>query len=219
MTPAAKTAQSSAVIPTVPAKAETAAAQTGSANPAIPASAGGQAPATMPPVNGPSDTGAPAATQSPATPAVPQATVLSFSPGTVTTTAGQTFMVDVVVSAAQDLFTVPVQIQYDPTMLQVVNVSNGGFLGQGDQAVALAQRDDAANGMVQVTATRPPNSGGVSGQGSVFTLTFMAKESGSAIVAITRAGLRSVTNQPITVAGTQAAVVIKERPQAAAKTN
>jgi len=128
-------------------------------------------------------------------------------------------MVDVEVSGAKDLFTVPVQIQYDPTKLQVTNVSNGGFLGQGEEAVAVAERDDSANGLVQVTANRPPNSGGVSGQGSVFAITFMAKESGQTSIAVTRAGLRDVKNQPITVAGTQAAISIKERPQAAAKTN
>jgi general secretion pathway protein D len=145
--------------------------------------------------------------------------VLSFNPANLTATVGQTFSVDVVVSGAQDLFTVPVQIQYDPTKLQLANVSSGDFLEQGEQAVALAQRDDAANGMMQVTANRPPNSGGVSGQGSVFTLTFLAKDSGQATVAVTRAGLRDVNNQPIAAAGTQAAVSIKERPQAAEKTD
>jgi general secretion pathway protein D len=139
-------------------------------------------------------------------------TLLSFSPGDVHASKGQTFMMDVVVSGAQNLFSAPVQIQYDPTKLQVVNVSNGGFLGQGEQAVALAQRDDPSQGLMQVTANRPPNSGGVSGGGTVFTLTFLAKDSGQATVSISRAGLRDASNQPIVASGTQAVVDIKGGP-------
>ena len=76
-------------------------------------------------------------------------------------------------------YSVPLQVSYDPKLLQVVNVSNGGFLSQDGQAVALVHRDDETTGTVQITATRPPGAGGVSGQGSVVTLTFMAKASGT----------------------------------------
>ena len=219
----AKSTATTASVPATPPVAAPASAAT----PPSPARVGAQTvAAAVPPANIPGGVTVPTGADQhvmsaqPTSPAAtPQAAVLSFSPATITTTAGQTFMVDVVVSGAQDLFTVPVQIQYDPTKLQVANVSNGGFLGQGEQAVALAQRDDSANGMMQVTANRPPNSGGVSGEGSVFTITFMAKESGQTSVAVTRAGLRDVNNKSIPVAGTQAAVSIKERPQAAVKTN
>ena len=79
------------------------------------------------------------------------------------------------------------------------------------KAVALAQRNDSASGTMQVTANRPPNSGGVSGQGSVLTVTFIAKDSGQATVAITRAGLHDASNQSLEAAGTQAQVNIKNR--------
>ncbi|MFB3815487.1 MAG: cohesin domain-containing protein [Terriglobales bacterium] len=140
----------------------------------------------------------------------PPGAVLSFNPPQVTTTAGQTFMVDLVVSNAQNLFSVPVQIQFDPTKLTLLNVSNGGFLAQGEQPVALAHREDAATGTMQATATRPPNSGGVSGQGPVLTLTFMAKASGQATISVTRAGLRDANNQNVSASGTQAVVEIKQ---------
>ncbi len=66
------------------------------------------------------------------------------------------------------------QLNYDPKMLQLVNVSNGGFLSQDGQAVALVHREDETIGQSTITATRPPGAGGVSGQGSVVTLTFQA---------------------------------------------
>jgi general secretion pathway protein D len=164
----------------------------------------------------PPGSGAPAVAASPASVATakasnPQAVLLSLSPESVNTSVGQTFTMDVMVSGAQNLFSAPLQIQYDPTKLQVINVSNGNFLAQGDQPVALAQRNDTAAGTIQLTAVRPPNSGGVSGQGSLLTLTFMAKDSGQAAVVISRAGLRDAGNQPLEASGTQARVNIKGR--------
>ncbi len=51
-------------------------------------------------------------------------------------------MVNLLLSGAQNVYSVPVQLNYDPTMLQLVNVSNGGFLSQDGQAVALVHRED-----------------------------------------------------------------------------
>jgi general secretion pathway protein D len=98
-----------------------------------------------------------------------------FDPPTIQAVKGNTFAVNLVISGAQNVHSVPVQLNYDPKMLQLVNVSNGGFLSQDGQAVALVHREDESIGQSQITATRPPGAGGVSGQGSVVTLTFMAK--------------------------------------------
>jgi len=101
------------------------------------------------------------------------------------------------------------QLNYDPTKLQLMNVSNGSFLSQDGQTVALVHREDETTGTLQITATRPPNSGGVSGQGSVVTLTFMAKASGQSPLTITRGGARDPSMQAILVNGAQAVVTIQ----------
>jgi general secretion pathway protein D len=132
-----------------------------------------------------------------------------FDPGTITQPKGATFAVNILISGAQNVYSVPLQLNYDPTKLQLVNVSNGGFLGQDGQAVALVHREDEATGTLQITATRPPNSGGVSGQGSVVTLTFMTKASGQSPLTITRGGARDPAMQAITVNGAQAIVNIQ----------
>jgi general secretion pathway protein D len=62
---------------------------------------------------------------------------------------------------------------------------------------------------VQITATRPPGSGGVSGQGAVVTLTFVAKGSGQTTLSITKGGARDPAMQPIPVNGAQANVSIQ----------
>ncbi len=132
-----------------------------------------------------------------------------FDPPTLSQAKGSTFTVNVMLTGGQNVYSVPVQLSYDPNQLQVVNVSNGGFLSQDGQAVALVHRDDPVTGTLQITATRPPGAGGVSGQGAVVTLTFMAKSPGQSALAITRGGARDPAMQPIAMSGAQAAVTIQ----------
>jgi general secretion pathway protein D len=132
-----------------------------------------------------------------------------FDPGQISVAKGSTFVVNLLISGAQNVYSVPVQMNYDPAKLQLVNVSNGGFLSQDGQAVALVHREDEATGTLQITATRPPGASGVSGQGAVVTLTFMAKASGQTPLTITRGGARDPGLQPITVNGAQASVTVQ----------
>jgi general secretion pathway protein D len=132
-----------------------------------------------------------------------------FDPPTIQAVKGNTFMVNLLLSGAQNVYSVPVQVNYDPKMLQLINVSNGGFLSQDGQAVALVHREDEALGQSQITATRPPGAGGVSGQGAVVTLTFAAKADGQTPLTITRGGARDPGLQSITVNGAQASVTVQ----------
>jgi general secretion pathway protein D len=132
-----------------------------------------------------------------------------FDPATVQTTKGGTFAINLLISGAQNVASVPVQLNYDPKLLQLVNVSNGGFLSQDGQAVALVHREDDTVGQLQITASRPPGAGGVSGQGSVVTITFEGRAAGQTPLTITRGGARDPGMQAITVNGAQAAVTIQ----------
>ena len=94
-------------------------------------------------------------------PAVPSAAPTGtgsflFDPPSLNEVKGSTFTVNVMISGGQNVYSVPVQLNYDPNKLQLVNVSNGGFLSQDGQPVALVHRDDPLTGTLQVTATRPP---------------------------------------------------------------
>ena len=132
-----------------------------------------------------------------------------FDPGQITAAKGNTFVVNLLISGAQNVYSVPVQLNYDPAKLQLVNISNGGFLSQDGQAVALVHREDDTTGTLQITATRPPGAGGVSGQGAVVTMTFQAKASGQTPLTITRGGALDPGQQRITVNGAQASVTVQ----------
>jgi len=136
------------------------------------------------------------------------AATLSFDPANVSPAVGSTFAVNVAMNGAQNVYSVPLQLSYDPKTLQLVNISNGGLLSSDGQAVALVNRNDPTTGTLQVTATRPPGVGGVSGQGTIFTLTFMAKAPGTSTLAITRGGARDPSNQPIQVTTAPASVTV-----------
>ena len=113
--------------------------------------------------------------------------ILSFDPPTLDQAVGSTFTVNVNLTGGQNVSSVPVQIPYNPRVLQVLNVSNGTMLSQDGQTVALVNRDDSMVGILQVTASRPPGATGISGDGSVFTLTFQARAPGQSTLSINRA--------------------------------
>ena len=144
-----------------------------------------------------------------ASPGAAGGTNFLFDPEQITAVKGNTFVVNLMISGAQNVYSVPVQMNYDPAKLQLVNVSNGGFLSQDGQAVALVHREDETTGTLQITATRPPGAGGVSGQGAVVSLTFQAKASGQTPLTITRGGARDPAQQAITVNGAQASVTVQ----------
>ncbi len=132
-----------------------------------------------------------------------------FDPPTIQVDKGKTFAVNLLISGAQNVYSVPVQVNYDPKMLQLVNVSNGGFLSQDGQVVTVVHREDEMLGQSQITASRPSGAAGVSGQGCVVTLTFEAKSTGQTPLTITRGGARDPGLQAIAVNGAQASVTVQ----------
>ncbi len=127
---------------------------------------------------------------------------------------GSTFQVAVNLSGGTDVFSVPMQVQYDETKLSLINVDLGdspgkgvNFLGQDGQAVALVHRDDGS-GNVAISASRPPGTHGVTGTGTVCVMTFQAKAAGDAAVVITRPVVRNSTQQPLPATGSRAIIQI-----------
>ena len=122
---------------------------------------------------------------------------LSIVPGGSVQTIGSTFQVAVMAANAHDLYSLPLQLQFDPKLLSLVNVDAGDLLGKDGQAVALVHRDEG-NGAVTVTASRPPGTKGVDGQGAVCTLTFKALAAGDTSISMVRIGAKDShgTNLP-----------------------
>lgn len=171
------------------------------------ASAADQATPGTVPNSGQPQAAAPPADQSAAT-APAGSALLSFDPPSLSQAVGTTFTVNVNLSGGQNVYSVPLQILYNPKVLSLVNVSNGPMLSQDGQAVALVHRDDSMMGILQMTASRPPGSAGINGDGQVFTLTFQAKSPGQATLSINRAMLKNASMQTVPAGGSQAIVTV-----------
>lgn len=134
--------------------------------------------------------------------------IISFDPPTLDEPVGSTFTVNVNLAGGQNVYSVPVQITYNPRVVQVLNVSNGTLLAKDGQTVALVNRDDSMAGILQVTASRPPGVSGISGDGSVFTLTLQARAPGQSTLSINRAFVKNANMQSTPASGSQAIVTV-----------
>ena len=135
---------------------------------------------------------------------------ISFNvvPPVSTQAVGSTFQVAVMASNAHDIYSVPLQMQFNPAVLQLVNVDAGDFLGRDGQAVSLVHRDEG-NGIVTVSTSRPPGVAGITGQGNVCTLTFRTIAAGDSNLALIKVGARNSTQASLPAVGSQAVVHVK----------
>jgi general secretion pathway protein D len=148
----------------------------------------------------------PAASPAVAPPPPATASLLLTPPGPVA--AGASFKIPVVLNGGADIASVPLQIQYDPSKLSLINVDSGNFLDRDGQPVALVHRDDGP-GDLTIVASRPPGVPGVSGTGVVCVLGFQAKAAGESVVAITRPGAVTSARQQLAVQGGQVTIQVK----------
>ena len=133
---------------------------------------------------------------------------LSLTPPNATQPVGSTFQMAVTLANGHDVYAVPLQVQFDPKVLDLVNVDAGEFLSKDGQAVAIVHRDEG-NGLVTVSTSRPPGVAGISGQGSVCMLTFRAKAAGDSVLALTRVGAKNSAQANLPVTGSQTVVHVK----------
>jgi general secretion pathway protein D len=133
---------------------------------------------------------------------------LSVVPAVNNQGVGSTFQVAVMLSNAHDLFSVPLQIQFNSQVLSLVNVDAGNLLGKDNQAVALVHRDEG-NGAVTISASRPPGVSGVDGSGTVCTLTFKTIAKGDSSVQLVRIGAKDSRQNNLPAVGTQATVHVQ----------
>jgi general secretion pathway protein D len=146
------------------------------------------------------------ATQTPGSPSGPP---ISFTvvPPNSNQSVGSTFQVGVMLGNARDVFSVPLQMKFNPAVLQLVNVDSGDVLSRDGQVVSLVHRED--NGLVAVSTSRPPNAAGVSGQGSLCTFTFKAIAAGDSDLTLVKVGALNSAQANLPAVGSQAVVHVK----------
>jgi general secretion pathway protein D len=131
---------------------------------------------------------------------------LSFVPQQSVHKVGSTFQMKMDLTGGHDVFSVPMQLHYDPKVLELINVDTGNLLAKDGQTTATVHRDDG-NGDVTISTSRPPGVKGITGDGNLCTLTFLAKAPGDATVQVTKAAARNSAQSILPVLAGSPAVV------------
>lgn len=150
------------------------------------------------PVSAPAGAAQPPASQPPAQPAPgAPAAQLHFEPASAALKPGDRTTLGLAVSNVSDLYSIPLLIHYDPAVVQVEEVRNGGFLSGGTQEIAIVQRIDPQRGDVIVSATRQPNTPGVNGSGTLLGIVIRAVAPGTATLQILQVNARDSQQRTI----------------------
>src|SRR6266566_316316 len=109
---------------------------------------------------------------------------IRFEPQSLSLKAGQTATIGVVVDNVSDLFSIPLLLQYNPAVISVEEVQHGGFLSGGTQEIAIVQQVFKEKGQAIISATRQPNTPGVSGSGTLIGIVVKGLAPGSSNLSI-----------------------------------
>jgi general secretion pathway protein D len=162
----------------------------------IPEPAGGTAPVA--PAAGGLEAPKPAADAPKASVVKPAPPVkLVWQPEGVVTKAGSPVVVTLQVAEAQDLFSAPMKVKYDPKKLKLATATAGAFLSGDGQRVNFTFQDAPAAGEVSVILNRLPGVPGLNGSGALLSLTFQALAAGQTTVTVLDSSLKNSKLQPV----------------------
>jgi hypothetical protein len=134
---------------------------------------------------------------------------LRFDPPATTVKPGDTVTIGLAVDNVQDLYSIPLIFQYDPAVIQIEEVRNGGFLSGGTQEIAIVERVDKEHGQAVVSATRQPNTPGVNGSGTLLGIIIRGVGPGSSSLQVVQVSARDSQQRTIQLVSGEATVKVQ----------
>lgn len=166
--------------------------------------------AVTPAQQGPGGAAAPPSPEAPATePSGTKGAQIRFEPHSLSLKVGQQQTIGVVVENVNDLFSIPFLLQYNPAVINIVEVQHGGFLSGGTQEIAIVQHDDKEHGQTIISATRQPNTAGVSGTGTIMGIVVKGIAPGSSSLSIVQVNAKDSQQKPIPLVTGEAALQVQ----------
>jgi general secretion pathway protein D len=175
--------------------------------PALPLSEAG---VTFPPVITEEVTSAPAElVQLPAfeIPPAGDGSLLLLGPGQVN--VGDEITVAITGQGLNGLFSAPLFVTFDQNLFALLNVAEGDFLNREGKATVFSTNPISGKGELMIGYKQGVGGSGVSGEGTLFTVTFRAKAPGVAQFSVDRLNLRNAAGQRLKVVATPLAVEVK----------
>src|SRR6202166_3080386 len=145
----------------------------------------------------------------PANSSASQNASLQFEPGTAALKVGETTTIGVTVQNVQDLYSIPMLLQFNPAVISIEDVRQGGFLSGGTQEVAIVERVDKERGQAIISATRMPNTPGVSGSGTLVGIVVKGLAPGNSQLSIVQVNAKDSQQRPIQVVTGEATVRVQ----------
>ncbi|HUI74837.1 MAG TPA: hypothetical protein VLX32_07835 [Candidatus Acidoferrum sp.] len=134
---------------------------------------------------------------------------LHFEPQTLTLKMGQTATLGIVVDNVNDLFSIPMLLQYSPAVISVEELQHGTFLSGGNQEIALVQQVNQKDGQAIVSATRQPNTPGVSGSGTLLGVVVKGLAPGTTTLSIVQVNAKDSQQRPIPLLTGEATIQVQ----------
>jgi general secretion pathway protein D len=135
---------------------------------------------------------------------------LHFEPATAALKTGDTTTLGLAVSNVNDLYSIPLLIHYNPAVIQVEEVRNGGFLsGTSTQVIAIVQRIDQQKGDIVVSATRQPNTPGVNGSGTLLGIVIRGVAPGTSALQILQVNARDSQQRTLPMVSQEATIQVQ----------
>lgn len=134
---------------------------------------------------------------------------IRFEPSSIEISPGQTYTVGVAVDNVSDLFSIPVMIQYNPAVISIEEARHGSFLSGGTQEIAVVQRVDKEHGQAIISATRQPNTPGVSGSGTLLGIVIKALAPGTSNLSIVQVNAKDSQQKSIPLVTSEATVRVQ----------
>jgi general secretion pathway protein D len=164
---------------------------------------GGGPPATAPPATAPPTPITPLATAPVITstpPGPPQAggpARVSFQPATMDSALGSAVTVTLYGDNITDMISAALQLKFDPKILRINNIVAGDLPQRNTGAMEPSKNILNDSGSADMSLSRGPNDGGISGAGGLFTVVFQAVGRGNTTVSVSSVSLTASTGQPI----------------------
>jgi general secretion pathway protein D len=134
---------------------------------------------------------------------------LRFEPPSLSLKAGQTATIGVVIENVNDLFSIPLLLQYNPAVISVEEVRHGGFLSGGTQEIAIVHQPFKDKGQSIISATRGPNTAGVSGSGTLLGIVIKGLAPGSSNLSIVQVNAKDSQQNLIPLITSEATVQVQ----------
>ena len=133
--------------------------------------------------------------------------LLLLGPGQVS--VGDDVKVAITGKGLNGLYSAPLFVTFDQNLFDLLNVVEGDFLNREGNTTVFSTNPVPGKGELMVGYKQGVGGSGVSGEGTLFTVTFRAKAPGTAQFSVDRLNLRNATGQRLKVVATPLAVEVK----------